>query len=130
MEVAQRAGVVFCIENLSEHADHFAPAFRRMPALAMTLDVGHGEILSESNSAFGFVACFPDRICHVHLHDNYGGNGVKDDLHLPVGEGHVDFQGILGALHGAGYAGGFSFEVELEHAIAGREVIRALLPQV
>lgn len=130
LEVAQRADVVFCIENLSEHADHFAPAFRRMPTLAMTLDLGHGEILSEPNAAFDFVARFPDRIRHVHLHDNYGGNGVKDDLHLPVGEGHVDFHGILGALRDGGYAGGFSFELELEHAIAGREVIRALLPPV
>jgi sugar phosphate isomerase/epimerase len=128
LEVAQRAGVVFCIENLSEHADHFAPAFRRMPALAMTLDLGHGEILSEPNAAFGFVARFPERIRHVHLHDNHGGKGVKDDLHLPVGEGRVDFQGVLRALQGAGYAGGFSFEVDLEHAVAGREAISSLLP--
>ena len=125
-EHAAQAGVTLCIENLSEHADHFAPAFRRLPDLHMTLDLGHGEILSQPNSAFDFIASFSDRIRHVHLHDNHGGTGVKDDLHLPVGEGCVDFAAILGVLRTAGYDGGFSFEVKLEYVERGREVIREM----
>jgi len=99
---------VLCIENLSEHADHFAPAFRRLPELCMTLDLGHGEILSRPNASFGFITHFPERMRHVHLHDNRGGSEVRDDLHLPVGAGCVDFTGILRELRTVGYDGGFS----------------------
>lgn len=126
MEHAARAGVTLCIENLSEHADHFAPAFQRLPELCMTLDLGHGEILSQPNAAFDFIARFPERIRHVHLHDNRGGNEVKDDLHLPIGQGRIDFAAILHELRTAGYDGGFSFEMKLEHVEQGRDVIREL----
>ena len=126
VECAARAGVTLCIENLSEHADHFAPAFQRLPDLCMTLDLGHAQILSKSNAAFDFIARFPDRIRHVHLHDNHGGIGVKDDLHLPIGAGCIDFAAILQHLRAAGYDGGFSFEIELEHVELGRDAIREM----
>ena len=125
-EHAARTGVTLCIENLSEHADHFSPAFRRLPALCMTLDLGHGEILSRPNAAFDFIARFPDRIRHVHLHDNHGGTGVKDDLHLPIGAGSIDFVTILRELRAAGYDGGFSFELPPEHVAQSRDVIREM----
>jgi sugar phosphate isomerase/epimerase len=123
---ADRAGVVLCIENLSEHADHLAPAFHRLPGLGLTLDLGHGEILSRPNAAFDLIARFPHRIRHVHLHDNHGGTGVEDDLHLPVGAGRVDFAGILRALRATGYDEGFSFEIPLEHVASGCETIREM----
>ncbi|MBU0495344.1 MAG: sugar phosphate isomerase/epimerase [Chloroflexi bacterium] len=126
LEHADRAGVTLCIENLSEHADHFAPAFQRLPALCMTLDVGHAEILSRPNASFAFVARLPDRIRHVHLHDNHGGDEVKDDLHLPIGQGSIDVAGILGQLRVAGYAGGFSFEIPLPDAAQSRQAIRTM----
>jgi sugar phosphate isomerase/epimerase len=126
VEHAARAGVTLCIENLSEHADHLALAFRRMPVLCMTLDLGHGEIQSQRNAAFGFVARFPDRIRHVHLHDNHGGTSVRDDLHLPIGAGSIDFAAILHDLRVAGYDGGFSFEVKLEHVEQGRDTIHRM----
>ena len=126
VERAARVGVTLCIENLSEHADHFAPAFDRLPELCMTLDLGHGEILSHRNAAFDFIARFPGRIRHLHLHDNHGGSGVEDDLHLPIGEGCVDFAAILPELRAAGYGGGFSFEVKLEHVERCRDAIREM----
>lgn len=126
VEHAVRAGVALCIENLSEHADHFAPAFQRLPDLCMTLDLGHGEILSQPNAAFGFIARFPDRIRHVHLHDNHGGTEVKDDLHLPIGEGSIDFAAILRELRAAGYDGGLSFELKPECVEQSRDAIRKM----
>jgi sugar phosphate isomerase/epimerase len=126
VECAAHAGVTLCIENLSEHADHFAPAFRRSPGLGMTLDLGHGEILSTPNASFDFIARFPDRIRHVHLHDNHGGSGVKDDVHLPVGAGSIDFTTILRELWRAGYDRAFSFEVGLEHVEQGRDAVREM----
>jgi len=124
LECAQRAGVLLCIENLSEHAGHFALAFERLPELGLTLDLGHGQILSQSNAAYGFIERFPGRIRHLHLHDNHGGDGVQADLHLPIGEGRVDFTGILRELRATGYDGGFCFEVKLEQVEAGREAVQ------
>lgn len=123
---AIRAGVTLCIENLSEHAEHFAPAFRRLPELRLTLDLGHGEILSRPNAAFDFVARFPDRIRHVHLHDNHGGTEDKDDLHLPIGEGSIDFAAILRELQATGYDGGLSFELTPAHVEQSRDTIREM----
>lgn len=129
-EHATRASITLCIENLSEHADHFAPAFRRSSGLCMTLDLGHGEILSQPNAAFDFITYFPDRIRHVHLHDNHGGSGVEDDLHLPIGEGCIDFAAILRELWATGYDGGFSFEVKLEYLKPSRDAIREMWNRV
>jgi sugar phosphate isomerase/epimerase len=126
LECAARASVQLCIENLSEHADHLAPAFERLPGLGLTMDLGHAEILAQPNAAFGFIERFPERIRHVHLHDNRGGEGVKDDLHLPIGRGRVDFPGILRRLQDSGYDEGFSFEVKLKYVEACRDKIEAI----
>ena len=125
-ERAARAAVTLCIENLSEHADHLAPAFELLPGLCLTLDLGHGEILSQPNAAFDLIRRFPQRIRHIHLHDNHGGDRVKDDLHLPIGEGSIDFPGILCALRAAGYEGGFSLEVKLEQTERSRDRVREI----
>jgi sugar phosphate isomerase/epimerase len=137
-ERAQQAGVTFCIENLSEHAAHFAPAFGQIPDLYLTLDIGHGQILapvSRADSEARVNACFEliqayafheDRIRHVHLHDNHGGDRSRDDLHLPLGEGCVDFRGILHALRDVGYGGALCFEIGLEHVERGRKMVRRM----
>ena len=125
-ERAAHVGVTFCIENLSEHADHFAPAFARIPGLYMTLDLGHAEILSQTNASFDFIARYPERIRHVHLHDNNGGNKVVDDLHLPIGEGSIDFAGILRSLWATGYDRGLCLEIGLAHLERSRAAIRTL----
>jgi sugar phosphate isomerase/epimerase len=124
LDCANRAGVVLCIENLSEHADHFAAALARLPDLCLTLDLGHGQILSSSNAAFDLIARYSDRVRHVHLHDNRGGDTVRDDLHLPLGQGRVDFPGLLGALRATGYDAGLCLEIALEHVAEGRELVR------
>jgi sugar phosphate isomerase/epimerase len=91
--------ITVCIENLSEDAQDLEPAFEAIPSLRMTLDLGHGELLCESNRCPGFIENFPGRIQHVHLHDNRGGTSHTDDLHLPPGQGVIDFKGLFEALH-------------------------------
>jgi len=75
------------------------PAFREIPSLRMTLDLGHGELLCEKNRSMGFIEKVPERIQHIHLHDNRGGTSHTDDLHLPPGQGVIDFKGLFEALH-------------------------------
>jgi sugar phosphate isomerase/epimerase len=109
--LAREKRIPFCLENLSERACDFEPAFLHFPDLGMTLDIGHGELLSPENTAYGFIREFPDRIRHVHIHDNRGGNSPADDLHLPLGEGSINFAPILSALLKSGYDQTITLEV-------------------
>jgi sugar phosphate isomerase/epimerase len=103
VEKAAECSITVCIENLSEEAVDLEPAFKEIPSLMMTLDLGHGELLCERNRSLGFIERFPGRVKHVHLHDNRGGNSHTDDLHLPPGEGVIDFKELLEALSRIGY---------------------------
>ena len=103
VEKAAEYAITVCIENLSEEAGDLEPAFHEIPSLMMTLDLGHGELLCEENRSLGFIDRFPERIKHVHLHDNRGGSSPTDDLHLPPGDGVIDLKGLFEALHGIHY---------------------------
>jgi len=109
---AADAGITLCLENLSERYDSFAPLFEAIPDLRMTLDIGHGELLSRENTSFGFIEHGFDRIAHVHVHDNLGGTSVKDDLHLPLGDGVVDYPRILTLLKDRNYRSTITMEVK------------------
>ncbi|NQU65989.1 MAG: sugar phosphate isomerase/epimerase, partial [SAR324 cluster bacterium] len=50
----------------------------------------------------------------VHVHDNLGGSSVKDDLHLALGDGIVDYPGILSTLKEKGYQSTITLEVKPE----------------
>jgi sugar phosphate isomerase/epimerase len=104
-------GITVCLENLSENAAHLAEAFAAVPLLNLTLDLGHAELLSRENTSFGFLENCPERIKHIHLHDNHGGTSPADDLHLPVGEGKIDFYRIFQKLHAVDYKGTMTLEL-------------------
>jgi len=111
-------GITVCIENLSENAGHLSAVFETLPSLRMTLDLGHAQLLADVNTGFGFMERFPERIHHIHLHDNRGGFSVADDLHLPLGEGSVDFGGLLKNLRRIGYNRTMTLELR-PHEILG-----------
>ncbi|MBW1704861.1 MAG: sugar phosphate isomerase/epimerase [Deltaproteobacteria bacterium] len=111
IEIATDAGITICLENLSETATHLAGVFKTLPHLNMTLDMGHAQLLSKQNTSYGFMKKHLDRIKHIHVHDNRGGNSPDDDLHLPVGEGIVDFKRIFQQLKGIGYCGTMTLEL-------------------
>jgi sugar phosphate isomerase/epimerase len=112
VEYGREYGVTVCIENLSERADSFLPAFEAIPELRMTLDIGHAQLLSRQNSSFRFIDDHFTRISHIHIHDNHGGTSVKDDLHLPLGEGIIDYEAIIASLLNKGYDSTITMEVK------------------
>lgn len=125
---ARETGLVICIENLSEKAESFQSAFDAIADLRMTLDIGHGELLSSRNTSYGFMETFMDRIAHVHVHDNRGGTGVHDDLHLCLGEGRIDYGGILQALVDRGYDSTITMEVSPRDMPRTLDAIRRIIP--
>lgn len=126
---ARDRNVLICIENLSENAQDLAAVLQAVPGLRITLDVGHGQLLTETNTSFAIIDELYDSIRHVHLHDNRGGSGVKDDLHLPIGEGIVDFPRILGNLLKKGYRGTATLELEREVLQSSLKTVREIIAQ-
>lgn len=124
---AQGGGLSVCIENLSEHASDLAEVFAAVPRLSLTLDLGHAELLSSENASFGFFEKFPERIKHIHLHDNFGGSSAEDDLHLPVGEGKIDFEKIFENLHAADYQRTMTLELRPEQIQSCLGYVRTLV---
>ena len=107
-----KKGITLCIENLSEDASAVKRFFRNLSDLNLTLDLGHGELLSTMNTCYSFIDTMPDRIRHVHLHDNRGGESYLDDLHLIPGEGTIDLKDILRKLMATGYERTLTLELK------------------
>jgi len=114
VDYGRSSGITVCIENLSERAESFAPAFEAIPDLKMTLDIGHAQLLAKQNTSFRFIEEYFPRIAHVHAHDNTGGKSVKDDLHLALGEGSVDYRSIFRSLLEKGYDSTITMEVKIQ----------------
>ncbi len=79
------------IENMA-HFEALESAMGDTP-LGLTLDVGH-VCITESEPPEKVIAAWGGRIVNVHLDDVSGGRHV----HLPPGEGEIDFEGVMAAL--------------------------------
>lgn len=97
-ELAESCGATIACENTSEEAADMKGLLEALPEVMLTVDIGHSELLSEHNKSLDFIAAYPERIGHVHIHDNIGGSTYHEDLHLPLGEGRIDFAPIIKAL--------------------------------
>jgi sugar phosphate isomerase/epimerase len=120
-------GVLICLENLSETASHLSAPFGALPSLYLTLDLGHAQLLTEVNTSYEIIGRYPERIRHVHLHDNRGGHSAMDDLHLPPGEGIIDFEKIFGKLKEIDYDRTISLELKPHEIERCLEDVKALL---
>jgi sugar phosphate isomerase/epimerase len=127
IDKATKSNITICLENLSEDCKDLDKVFKALPQLYLTLDVGHAQLLRPKTTALGLIAAYADRIRHLHLHDNIGGNSVDDDLHLPPGEGIVDFKGIFEALKGIGYTGTATLELKPQEIERCLPFVRTLL---
>ncbi len=124
---ADLTGIRVCLENLSEKASDLERPFGELPLLNMTLDLGHAQLISDLNRSFEFMDSFPDRIGHIHLHDNRGGESYLDDLHLPPGEGTIDFESILKRLKDIEYKKTVALELKPSEIKRCLGYVKALL---
>jgi sugar phosphate isomerase/epimerase len=114
VEKAEALGLILCIENMFAKTqmlvepEDFEEVFKLFPGLKFTLDTGHANIRSSGGKRIHeFVRRFSDRLDHIHVSDNLG----KDDNHLPIGTGTVDFRGFTKSLKSIGYDGTVTFEI-------------------
>lgn len=92
------APLKICIENVdtnpfTESQRRVLPLFMSSPAFALTLDTGHELCLGFSDS--DVFSLYPDKLCHLHLHDARG-----KSAHLPLGTAEVKIDEKLPLLRG------------------------------
>jgi len=111
---ANQLGVVLCLENMfPRYRAFFEPAafedaFRQHSGLTLAFDIAHAHIgCRDATRALEFIERFGHRIGHIHVSDNRG----KQDDHLPLGAGSIDFQMIVAALKRCGYDGTVTLEI-------------------
>ena len=129
---AQEAGVGLMIENLPEGFNTVAQLgdlLKPVPELGLHLDIGHANLLVETNTTDDILAAYGDRLQHVHLHDNKGGSA---DLHLPLGSGNIDTAHYVRSLQNAGYDGTITLEVftpDRRHLEYSKELLKQIWDQ-
>ncbi|MDR7487157.1 MAG: sugar phosphate isomerase/epimerase [Armatimonadota bacterium] len=127
---AAAAGVVLAVENVGWHGlevcdqAEFTALVHRLPAGAgALLDVGHARLAGWDVA--GALRDLAPRLVALHLHDNHGAR----DEHLPIGQGDLDWTGLLPRLralpahcqHVLEYAPGTPLErVRQDGALLGR----------
>jgi sugar phosphate isomerase/epimerase len=110
---AEGRGVTLMVENLGRsfsRVDDFEPIFAAAPNARFHLDVAHAHMWrakGEPNRAAALLDAFRDRLAHVHVSDNLGG----EDLHLPLGAGTIDWPEVVMTLKSAGWDGTVTLEV-------------------
>lgn len=111
---ADHLGIAVSIENLFPLSfslvkpEDFDEVFKRYPAAKLALDTGHAHIGGKGGQRIlEFIRRFSGKIGHVHASDNSG----REDEHLPIGTGSIDFPRIVKALKGIGYDETVTLEV-------------------
>lgn len=124
-------GVAMALENMQPQGP-FPPGYSDFSALfalleqigqlGVTLDVGHAHLAGLSLPAL--VQRLGRRLRHLHIHDNDG----SADLHLPVGQGTVDWAGLVSALQEIGYRSFLELEFQgRAEQIASKRYLGTLL---
>jgi sugar phosphate isomerase/epimerase len=104
--------ITLCIENMFPQSrflsnpNEFQEVFTAFPEVRLTLDIAHAN-LGGRNKSSEFIRLYGYRIGHVHACDNFG----REDSHLPIGAGLIDFQKILRELKETQYDDTITLEV-------------------
>jgi sugar phosphate isomerase/epimerase len=87
--------------------------------IGLALDTGHANLGGEVD---GFLKAFPDRLVHVHAHDNCG----QSDQHLGIGLGNINWNNFGELLNKTNFDGIVIVE-SVEHLDESVEKLKKLL---
>ncbi len=110
---ATSLGITLCLENMFPQAHflskphEFQEVFESFPDLRLALDIGHANLGGGKNKSSEFIHQYGYRIGHIHANDNFG----KEDNHLPIGAGIINFEKILKELNETQYDETLTLEV-------------------
>ena len=132
-EYADKVGVGLMIENLPgdyNNAAQLGDLLEAIPKLGLHLDIGHANLMVPWNTTDEILDRYGNRLRHVHLHDNRGGNA---DLHLPLGAGEIDVPAAIRALKRCGFDGTITLEVftrDRYYLAYSRDVLRQMWDRI
>ncbi|MGB9854055.1 MAG: sugar phosphate isomerase/epimerase family protein [Candidatus Bathyarchaeales archaeon] len=126
-KTAEDYGVKLAIENVPEpypflmkSVEHFKKFYGEFDGnLGLVLDIGHANLNGQIEL---FIEAFPDRLMHIHVHDNDG----TADQHLGIGFGTVNWEKVAKALKRVSYSGTIVVE-SVEHVHESLRRLEALL---
>lgn len=78
-----------------------------VPSLKLHLDIAHAFIENGMTGIKEYILIFKDKLEHIHISDNHG----KEDEHLPLGRGKIDFKQVDKWLKQINYDKTITFEV-------------------
>jgi len=113
---AGKAGTRLMLENVFEPDPRFhEQIFSAItsPALGYCLDLGHLKVFSSGSTLDQWLDAVGHRIGELHIHDNHG----KEDDHLPVGQGILDFDSLFAWLKKRGMQPIMTVEAHDEAAV-------------
>lgn len=126
-EMAASHGLTLILENFKAPFDSVSTYFRLLedvPGLEIHLDFGHANLGKDDGASF--CKKMGGHIRHVHFSDNRG----KEDEHMPLGTGNIDWKKAVSALKSIGYDETITLEVfvndrsaSLQHLEASRRLV-------
>ena len=113
VEVANKLGVKLGFENVEgeEYLAALMEKFWNEPCCGFCLDTGHEQCY---NGGKDMMALYGEKLCHTHFNDNLGIILPPDasvdltwhnDLHLTMGDGIVDWKGVMDRIDASPYEG-------------------------
>jgi len=104
IKMANDYGVKIAIENVPEPYPFLMKSVEDLTRLyeevnedmSLVFDVGHANLNRQIER---FLTVFADKIVHIHAHDNDG----KDDQHLGIGHGTIDWKNVANLLKKVSY---------------------------
>ena len=116
IDAATKHGVKLAFEN-TEREEFLAAVmqtFGDADAVGFCFDSGHEFCYRNSD----MLARYGSKLCHTHLDDNLGVTGDiitwYDDAHLPMGDGTVDWKGVMDRIEACGYRGVLTCELSMK----------------
>ena len=112
VETANKLGVTLGFENVEgeEYLAALMKEFWNEPCCGFCLDTGHEQCY---NGGKDMLALYGEKLCHTHFNDNLGvidptlpiELSWKNDLHLTMGDGIVDWKGVMDRIDATPYTG-------------------------
>ena len=112
VEAANKVGVKLGFENVEgeEYLAALMKEFWNEPSCGFCLDTGHEQCY---NGGKDMMALYGEKLCHTHFNDNLGvldktlpvELSWKNDLHLTMGDGIVDWKGVMDRIDASPYEG-------------------------
>ncbi len=117
---SMKYGVTICLENLDDKSmtlKELKEIFEDIDGLWFTLDAGHAYISRGSMEYIDqIINDLKQKVKHIHVHDNMG----REDLHLPIGAGRIEWNRFFKSISKIGYSNTLTLEI---HSI-DRDYIR------